>query len=99
MRLAGLIHGAQALGTDLHLHCGAIQRQRGLLDVRLKHTISLWRPTRPASRMFVADIAPKRRSFPTNLTFCHNRPTSSALAEQLQTVQDIAIRDYTISAT
>lgn len=74
-RLAGAIHGAQALGThaDLHLQ-PAFECQRGALHIGLECAAGAWRTSEPATGRLVADVATKGETLIADLALRHDTP-------------------------
>jgi len=74
MRLARLARRPQALGAEFHLNRNAaVEREGRFLDVGLPHAAGM-----PFGE---ADVVAKRGLLAADLTLCHCRITSSALAE------------------
>jgi hypothetical protein len=60
--------------------------------------LNIWPPHAWGPIFRVAHIMPKRWFLATNLTLCHTRPTSSAIAGSTTRMHDTLAWNYTISA-
>ena len=83
-------HRAQAARAELELYLNAVAIDRRLLNI--------WPPHAGGPIFRVAHIMPKRWFLATNLTLCHTRPTSSAIAGSMTHMHDTLAWNYTISA-